>query len=265
MQDHNGNTATTAVENMFYQTVFHHLFILCTKSNVISKSYKKSSHNYTLTCQEITLVLLTLLRWNSSFLMYLSVTFTCWLKEIRKSHLFFAFVPFITKLSQDFKTSMSLSEGFKAHLVQLIQETLQGRKYQFISNWNYITLFIYSYAGPKVTTYQSRVPLWFFYLSGKCLQVHLINLQVRPENTDTHTLVISLSFYEMHLLGVYSLKAFLQCFIHFIQSLWLRNLRWGVGLDRHSKQSACSAGLPAETRSAEHHKVPAAPQTPSHY
>lgn len=57
MQDHNRNTATTAVENMFYQTVFQHLFILCTKSNVISKSYKKSSHNYTLTCQEITLVL----------------------------------------------------------------------------------------------------------------------------------------------------------------------------------------------------------------
>lgn len=89
---------------------------------------------------------------------------------------------------------MSLSEGFKeAHLVQLIQETLQGRKYQAISNWNYLTLFIYSYAGPKVTTYQSRVPLWFFYLSGKCVQVHLMNLQVRPENTDTHTLLIALS------------------------------------------------------------------------
>lgn len=52
------------------------------------------------------------------------------------------------------------------------------------------------------------------------------------------------------------LKAFLQRLIDLIQSLWLRNLRWWVGLGGHSKHSAGSAGLPADTWSAEHREVP---------
>lgn len=59
----------------------------------------------------------------------------------------------------------------------------------------------------------------------------------------------------------YSLKAFLQSLIDLIQSLWLRNFRWWVGLGGHGEHPAGSAGLPAETWSAEHWEVPATSTT----
>lgn len=55
----------------------------------------------------------------------------------------------------------------------------------------------------------------------------------------------------------YLLKAFFQWSIDLIQSLWLRDFRRWVGLGRRSKHPAGSAGLPAETWSAEHWEVPA--------
>lgn len=56
---------------------------------------------------------------------------------------------------------------------------------------------------------------------------------------------------------MYSLKAFLQSLIDLIQPLWLRDLRWWVGLVGHGKHPAGSAGLPAEAWSAEHREGPA--------